>query len=107
MYVFISQPMNGLSEEEIKETRDEIFNNYKERHPSAELIDSYLSDEVQAYAANARHIRSQRVWCLGQSLGMLSQADVILMAPGWEGTPGCRIEQKVATYYDIPIEYVR
>ena len=107
MNVFISMPMNGFSEREIRDNMEKIFKEYKKDHPSAKLLDSVLSNEVRAYADKDQNVRYARVWCLGESLHILSEADVVLFAPGWEGVPGCRIEQKVATYYDIPMEYVR
>lgn len=106
MNVFISQPMRGRKPDEIKAERRKLFKDYKSGHESAVLLDS-IKPEIAAYAENSSDIRKPRVWCLGESLHKLAEADVIIMAPGWEGYPGCRIEQKVATYYDIPIEYVR
>lgn len=107
MNVFISQPMRGRSLDDIKAERREIFKNYKTDHESAVLLDSVIKPEIQKYAEHSPEIRRPRVWCLGESLHKLAEADVVLMAPGWEGYPGCRIEQKVATYYEIPIKYVR
>lgn len=105
MNVFISQPMNGVSTEEILETRQRLFKEYKASHPTAKLIDSLISDKTMAYAKSSKAIRKPRVWCLAEALHYLAEADVLILAKGWEGAPGCRIERKVATYYDIPIEY--
>lgn len=107
MNVFISQPMRGRAKNEIKEERERLFKAYKKDHESAVLLDSVLKPEIVAYAEQSYDIRKPRIWCLGESLHKLAEADVIIMAPGWESAPGCRIEQKTATYYDIPIEYAR
>jgi hypothetical protein len=98
MKVFISQPMRGRTDEEILSERDNIFNTYADEHPGAVLLDSFVNES----APDTAH---PRVWYLSKTIGILSDADVVLMAKGWESYPGCRIEQKVATYYDIPVKY--
>lgn len=107
MNVFISQPIRGRKSDEIQAERLEIFKKYKKDHESAVLLDSLVKPEIKSMAERSSDIRKPRVWCLGEALHKLAEADIVIMAPGWEGYPGCRIEQKVATYYDIPIEYAR
>lgn len=77
--VFISQPMNGLTDEEI------------------EFIDSFLQDypgEIN------KHIP---VWYLGKSIQLLSQADMIYLGEGWDKARGCKIEYEIAKAYGINI----
>lgn len=105
MNVFISQPMRGRKSTEIIAEREDIFKRYKKEHPSAVLLDSVISSELQSYAEHHSGFRRPRVWLLGESLQKMAEADVVIFAKGWEGFPGCRIEQKVATYYDINIIY--
>jgi hypothetical protein len=104
MKVFISQPMRGLSDAEIISVREKIFGDFKAEHPEAELIDSYgkIKSQLGMYNPYAH----PKVAMLGTALESLAQADVALFAKGWENAPGCRVEQKVASYYDIPKEYV-
>lgn len=100
MKVFISQPMKDHTEEEILDVRGVLFRDYREKNPDAELIDSFLKD----YESDAKR---ERVDFLGESIKLLADADTVIFAPGWEKVPGCRIEERVATYYDIPRIYVR
>lgn len=106
MRVFISQPMRGFSNDEIMALREEAFNEFKEEHPDAELIPSFMTRD-EKFWEDTEDIPHPELEALGQSVAFMSSADILLLMPGWEAFPGCRIEQKVARYYGIPIEYVR
>ena len=98
MKVFISQPMNGRSDEVIKAEReyitDKISAYYKARNhkESIEVIDSFLEDTPSD---------AKPLWFLGKSLELLSTADVAVFAPGWESARGCVIEHECAVKYGI------
>ena len=94
--VFISQPMNGLSDEEILKKREEIIKKVEKRYPnkSIEIIDSFFQ--------GAPHDASP-VWFLGKSIQLLSQADLLVMGEGWEDARGCKLEYEIAAAYGIPI----
>lgn len=94
--VFISQPMKGVSDAKVLVVREKLFGEFKAEHPDAILIDS-LTSPTEAL----REVKHPSVQLLGRSIGRLSDADVIIFAKGWENYPGCRIEERVATYYDI------
>lgn len=102
MNVFISQPMSGVPEDEILSVRASIFSHFRDEHPEAVMLGSYVDN---GFMENANIVAHPEVFYLGQALEILSEADVILMAKGWEKARGCRIEHKVARYYDIPIVY--
>lgn len=105
MKVFISQPMRGLDTKEILEVREEVFNEYKKRHPDAELIPSFMTDGGKFW--DEEESPHPQLRTLGQSIAFMSDADVLLLVQGWEMSPGCRVEQKVARYYGIQIDYAR
>lgn len=88
--VFISQPMKGKTNEEIKQERERIIHELGE----AVVIDSFF--EGSSHNANP-------VWFLGESLKALSQADAAYFAPGWDSARGCKIEHAVCMEYDIEI----
>ena len=94
--LFISQPMRGLSDEEILKTREEIrVQAEKTIGEPVELIDSFISeypDEIN---------KSVPVWYLGKSLQFLSQADVAYFGGDWRNARGCKIEHEVAINYGI------
>lgn len=96
--VFISQPMRGLTDEEILKERDRIKKNIKDiLEEDVEIIDSFLQDypgEIN------KHIP---VWYLGKSIQLLSQADIAYFGGDWKNTRGCQIEHEIAIKYEIKI----
>ena len=92
--VFISQPMRGLSDTEIKEERKAIKQAIIKEHGDVEFIDSYF----EGAPADARPL-----WFLGKSFELLSTADMAFFAYGWEGARGCVMEHKACEKYGIEI----
>ena len=85
--LFISQPMNGKSDEQILKEREEAVREAKiVCGEEVELIDSFF----QSAPADARPL-----WFLGKSLELLSTADVAYFAPGWKDARGCKIEESI------------
>lgn len=86
--VFISQPMNGKTNEEIEKERDELIEFAKEKLGSdVEIIDSFFKD--------APH-DAKPLWFLGKSFELLSTADaaifVDLLKRAVNETPDGRLE---------------
>lgn len=93
--LFISQPMRGKTDEEILREREKaIASAQKHLGEEVEVIDSF----VQNSPAEAKPL-----WFLGKSLELLSTADVVYFAKGWEETRGCRIENTCAIEYGITV----
>ena len=96
--LFISQPMRGLSDEEILKTREDIkIIAEKTIGEPVELIDSF----VEEYPGEIN--KSVPVWYLGKSLQFLSQADVAYFGGDWRNARGCKIEHEVAINYGIEV----
>ena len=96
--IFISQPMRGLTDEEILNKRQEIRENAEKviKEP-VELIDSFIEDypgEIN------KHIP---VFYLGKSIQFLSQADIAYFGGDWRNARGCKIEHEIAKQYGIEI----
>jgi hypothetical protein len=94
MQVFISQPMAGLTENEIFATRNDICNKFNIE--DEELIESYRKDNVPHKDVNTS------VWCLGDSIRLMSEANLVIFAPGWDEARGCCIEHDICVDYGIP-----
>lgn len=94
MRVFISQPMNGKTYSEIKNERKKAIEAVREEYPDEEIkiIDNLLEED---YAID------NPLWSLGQSIAMLSTADLAFFAEGWNNARGCRIEFICACEYGI------
>ena len=95
MKIFISQPMFGRTEEEVLKERKEICKMFN--ISDDELIDSYEKDYEQF--KNCKYIN---VGYLGDSIMLLSNADLVIFAPYWRSARGCQIEYKICEEYDIP-----
>ena len=97
MKVYISQPMKGRSEADIRNVRNmaatmaDIF--CGEFEEETEILDSYISNVPKGGTMPLRF--------LARSLDLLAQADVVIFAPGWESARGCRIEELCAKEYGI------
>ena len=97
--IFISQPMNGKTNAEIKKSRKLLEEKARNCfiNCEVEIIDSFFED--------APH-DAKPLWFLGKSLQLLSSADYIIFGNGWEEARGCRIERECALQYGIGILYV-
>lgn len=91
---FISQPMKGLSDDEIIQKGTEIEKYIKQYDPDAEILDSFFMDDVESKNIGVKY--------LAKSLDVLAEADRAYFASGWKGARGCKIEYEVAVNYGIP-----
>lgn len=95
MKVFISQPMKGKTNEEIKAERNRLIGKVRALYgDDIEIIDSFFENAP----ADARPL-----WFLGKSLELLATADVAAFARGWRNARGCRIENICAIEYGIEV----
>lgn len=93
--LFISQPMRGKTDEEILSEREKAISSAEHYlGESVEVIDSFFRNAP----ADARPL-----WFIGKSLELLSTADVVYFAKGWEDARGCRIENQCAIEYGIDV----
>lgn len=98
--VFISQPMRGISDAKILVVREKLFNEYLADHPDAVLIDTTIPPTEAML-----QVKHPSIQLLARSIGKMADADVVIFAKGWENYPGCRIENRVARYYDLQLIY--
>lgn len=89
--VFVSQPMRGLSSEEIEAERQDILKFVGEIVGPCREIPSHFNEEAVA--------KMPPLDCLGNSLKLMSHADLVVFAPKWEEARGCRIEHECAVQY--------
>lgn len=95
--LFISCPMKGRTEENIRKTM------YK-MHKIAEIVFDQELEVIPSYIKNDNPISTDRsIWLLGQSIQLLSQADYFIGIDYTAGLyKGCDIEGEVAAVYGIP-----
>lgn len=87
--LFISQPMRGKTDEEIKKERAKAI------EKASELV-GVIGSFFEKAPAGAKPL-----WFLGKSLELLADADVAYFAPGWKDARGCIIEHNCAISYGI------
>lgn len=93
--LFVSIPMKGRTEEEIKasiQKMKKIAEIYEGEE--LELIDSYIDEEPPEKC-------NRCVWYLAESIKMLAEADVFIGIHECYDWNGCGVENAVAEKYDI------
>jgi len=87
--LFISQPMQGKSDEEILIERKALIARAQEKiGEEVEALDTFFTD----FDGNALAF-------LGKSISALSEADVAIFGAGWKDARGCRIEHICCVEY--------
>lgn len=92
--LFISQPMNGKTDEEIIHERQIAIRRAKAViKEDVQVIDSFFQKAP---------IEANPIWFLAEAIEFLSEADIAYFTVGWEKARGCRIEHEVCVQYGIP-----
>ena len=95
MKVFISQLMNGLTEEEVMNERNKAVQYLQSKYGEIEVLESFYKDNVPEDAG--------RLWMLGNSIQLLEKADAVYFCDGWEKGKGCIVERCVCELYGLKI----
>lgn len=100
----ISQPMNGLTDEEIEKTRNKAI-----RHLDRlgyKVVNTLFTDDWYSESSmKDRGVVNIPLCYLAKSLENMSLCDVVYFCDGWEDYRGCRIEHDVAEEYGLDIIY--
>jgi hypothetical protein len=94
--LFISQPMRGKTDEEIIVTREKAIVSARK----------YLGEDVMvidSFFKNVPEVESRPLWCLGKSLQLMADADVVYFTKDWENYRGCKIENTCVIEYGIDV----
>lgn len=92
MKVFISQPMRGKTDEQIRKERNKVVTKLKRYYgDDAEILDTIFNLDEGAHP----------LVYLGKSIEVLSEADLIYFMEDWDIARGCVIEHEVACRYGI------
>lgn len=96
--VFISQPMNGVSDKQIQKTR-------------AAAIQDVIAQAVEYYQCGVSDVEIMDTVIkdfdpcvhplkyLGKSIEMIAEADAVYFVRGWQDARGCVIEHECAQKY--------
>lgn len=98
--VFFSQPMHGLTDEEIKRERNCMMSEFYD-YITNELGFDY--DVVIQDVNNNFDLKGPdgcgRLWYLGRSIQAMDEADYIVFHKDYINANGCRVEHSVARNY--------
>ena len=88
--------MRDLTKEQILERRSQIIEYLSTQFKDFEVIDSIL-DPLDSHNA---------LWYLGNSVELLSQADLAVFDTGWYLSRGCKIEFECCNLYGIKMIFI-
>ncbi len=89
--IMISQPMNGKSEEQIRNEREELVKELERR--GHKVVDTIFAEETPKDCDTA-------IYYLSKSIENMSKVDAIIFMPGWKNARGCKIEHEIAVKYN-------
>lgn len=99
--IFISQPMNGKTTEEIKSRREKAIQSIDDYYNGEyEVIDNLLESEIPSEEIDPFPM-------LICSLSCINDADIVYFIDDWENYRGCRIEHQCCLEYGIPTGYIK
>ena len=103
--VFISVPMSGKSDGEVKRDIDKVQQEVLYKHwfgDEVEFVDNLLtSTEVELFDLLDKPVTKNLLY-LGTAITKMASCNAVVFAPGWDKARGCRVEFEVAKQYDIP-----
>lgn len=100
MNVFISQPMVGLTNDELKKYRSKVLDMIQRRYPTEKI--RFITNPL---IAKLPHDDNSIVWYLGKSLECIASANLVFFSKDWESDYICSLEHAICRYYNIPIIY--
>lgn len=98
MNVFISQPMVGLTNDELKKYRSKVLDMIQRRYPTEKI--RFITNPL---IAKLPHDDNSIVWYLGKSLECIASANLVFFSKDWESDYICSLEHAICRYYNIPI----
>lgn len=100
----LSQPMNGLTDNEIIRTRDRAIR-YLESQGYRPVNTLFTDEWYDRDKMNERGVVHIPLCFLAKSLDSMSFCHVAYFCKGWENARGCRIEHEAAKAYGLEIIY--
>ena len=100
--VFISQPMDELSDEQIYKIRAEAERSVRKKFGRDLSVFVFGSPpKTEGYAPS--DVKNSPLWYLGVSIEMLADADVAYFVDGWKNARECIMEHEACKLYGIDI----
>jgi len=104
MKAMLSQPMGGISDEEIVATRNRAIAVLNKK--GYEVVNTLFTDEWYKHEnMKVRGVVKIPLCFLAKSLENMSLCHAAYFCKGWENARGCRIEHDAAKAYGLDIIY--
>lgn len=103
MLAMISQPMNGKTDDQIRQQKQSAEAKLKEL--GYEVLNTFFEDDW----ANEDHLQliysNIPVAFLARSIDGMAKCNAVYFCKGWEDARGCKIENSIAEAYGLTIFY--
>lgn len=100
----LSQPMAGLTDEQIVETRNRAIGVLQEK--GFEIVNTFFTDEwYNKESLEQRGVVQIPLCFLAKSIDNMSKCHAVYFCKGWENARGCKIEHEIAVSYGLEIIY--
>ena len=102
--VMISQPMSGLTDDEITQTQNRAYQHLRDIGYDVvnTLFLDYPSDEDLKVS---RGIIQPHIFYLSNAVREMSKCDAVYFVKGWKDARGCKIEHEIAREYGLELIY--
>ena len=102
--LFISQPYTGQNPEDIKQSRESIYRlmRYVFGESKVELLNQFDMDDPYDIDENFCSDEQREAYRFCRSIGIMKDADIVIMYGDWKNSRGCTIEHLIAEKYNIP-----
>ena len=97
-YAFISQPMKGLTPEQIKHAREKAVKYLQDR--GYEVLETYFGEDFEKSTAE-----NKALLYLGESIKYMAEARIAYFCHGWKEARGCVVEHQAAVGYGLSVVY--
>ena len=100
----LSQPMRGLTDDEIIQTRNRAIEELQSL--GYEIVNTLFTDEWYSKESISERGVIQIPLCfLAKTIENMSKVHTVYFCKGWENARGCRIEHQIAKDYGLEIIY--
>ena len=99
--VMIRQPMQGLTDREIRDVREEAEKYLEEK--GYEILNTYMPDVYDNIDNPSIYRKS--LYMLSKTIEAMSKCDSVYFCRGWENYRGCVIENEIAKKYGLEVLY--
>lgn len=107
--IFLSLPMSGRTDEEIKEQINKMKSEFLLKNPFDKgeeigFVHNFqeMEVEINTFDPLFGERKTPALYYLGRAINKMAYCDGVYFGYGWSKARGCLIEREVAYSYDIP-----